>query len=90
MCLSERTQRPGPPPELKKNEVCGGTKTDRAGPIMSILPVLVTGQNGRTSQTYAFPDSGSSATFITTALAEKLKLKGPETSQTLTTVEQDG
>ena len=82
-------ERPGPPPELK-NEVCGGTKTDRAGPVMSILPVLVTGQNGSTSQTYAFLDSGSSATFITTALAEKLRLEGKETSLTLTTVEQDG
>ena len=80
--------RPGPLPE-PRNEVCGGTKIDRAGPVMSILPVLVTGRNGKTSKTYAFLDSGSSATFITNALAEKLKLKGEETSLTITTVEQD-
>ena len=71
-------------------EVCGGTKTSRTGPVMSILPVIVTGRNGRTSQTYAFLDSGSSATFISTSLAEKLKLSGEDTSLTLTTVEQDG
>ena len=71
-------------------EVCGGTKTSRTGPVMSILPVIVTGRNGRTSQTHAFLDSGSSATFISTSLAEKLKLCGEDTSLTLTTVEQDG
>ncbi|XP_043217561.1 uncharacterized protein LOC122379413 [Amphibalanus amphitrite] len=81
-------ERPGPLPE-PRSEVCGGTTTDRAGPVMSILPVLVTGRNGKTSKTYAFLDSGSSATFITNALAEKLKLKGEETSLAITTVEQD-
>ena len=82
-------EKPGPSSE-HKNEICGGTITDRTGPVMSILPVVVRSKNGRQSQTYAFLDSGSSATFITTSLAEKLKLKGEEISLTLTTVEQDG
>ena len=77
-------------PSAPNSEVCGGTKTDRTRTVMSILPVIVTGRNGRKSQTYAFLDSGSSATFITTSLAEKLKLSGEEIALTLTTVEQDG
>ena len=55
---------------------------------MSVLPVLLTGSNQKSCETYAFLDNGSSATFITARVANKLGLIGDETTLTLTTIQQ--
>ena len=56
---------------------------------LSVFPVVVTGPNQRSIETYAFLDNGSSATFITTNLADSLGLSGNDTTLTLTTVERE-
>ena len=57
---------------------------------LSILPVQVKSVKGnRIIQTYAFLDPGSSATFCTERLAQKLSLEGKPTAFSLKTISQE-
>lgn len=57
---------------------------------LSIVPVQVKSKRGdKVLQTYAFLDSGSTATFITSGLMKRLKLKGTKTNILLRTMGQE-
>ena len=76
-------------PSNESDQMCYSITDDHVGPVMSILPVVITGPNQRSLETYGFLDNGSSATFITTSLADDLGLYGEDTTLTLTTVERE-
>ena len=65
----------------------GGGETDC---MLSIVPVKVKSRSsGRSVDTYAFMDPGSTATFCTDELRKKLNIKGKQTQILLSTMGQD-
>lgn len=69
---------------------CGHIGAGKNDCALSIIPVQV--KNGKSDQiikTYAFLDSGSSATFCTEELMSKLHIKGRKTSIMLRTLSQE-
>ena len=63
-------------------------KRSASSPRLIVLPVRVTGPNGRSAETYCFLDPGSTADFITDDLAKELGYddSAPRTAITLMTV----
>ncbi|KAK7909879.1 hypothetical protein WMY93_014563 [Mugilogobius chulae] len=60
------------------------------GSTLSIVPVKLKSKKGdKVLQTYAFLDSGSTATFITNALLNRLNLQGTKTNILLRTMGQE-
>ena len=71
------------------DHMCCSSNTVQGGPVMSVIPVVLSGPNQRSVETYAFLDNGSSTTFIEASIANELELTGNETTLTLTTVERE-
>ncbi|XP_031438690.2 uncharacterized protein LOC116224090 [Clupea harengus] len=81
-----------PPENIKevKSNVCRHNGAGNSKCALSILPVQVKSVKGnRIIQTYAFLDPGSSATFCTERLAQKLSLEGKPTTVLLKTMSQE-
>ncbi|KAI3356760.1 hypothetical protein L3Q82_003437 [Scortum barcoo] len=73
--------------EIKQHELTGAGEDDC---ILSIVPVQVKAKKGSVKvQTYAFLDPGSTATFCTEALMNKLKLTGRKTDILLRTMSEE-
>lgn len=86
---SEQTNEPGvklsTPPQT-----CGRTGGGKDRCILSIVPVQVKSVKGHeVIQTYAFLDPGSSATFCSEDLMQKLNISGKITNFLLTTMGQE-
>ncbi|KAL7868352.1 hypothetical protein SRHO_G00097360 [Serrasalmus rhombeus] len=73
-----------------ESESCGPTGAGEDDCTLSIVPVQVKAKKGSVVvQTYAFLDPGSSATFCTEALMDKLKLSGRKTDILLRTMNEE-
>lgn len=71
-------------------EIVGYTGAGEVDCLLSIVPVKVRSQKGGKSiETYAFMDPGSTATFCTEELQKKLNIKGKSTQILLSTMSQD-
>ena len=71
----------------QKSETCGVTGAGKEDCFLSIIPVQVKAQKGtKIVTTYAFLDSGSSATFATESLINQLNTNGRHTSISLRTM----
>lgn len=87
---TERSKDLVRPNTTASKEACGhvGVGSDRC--LLSILPVQVKSiQGGRVIQTYAFLDPGSSATFCSEHLMQRLGLSGKQTHFLLQTMGQE-
>lgn len=72
------------------SETCGQTGDGKDRCILSIVPVQVKATSGsKVVQTYAFLDPGSSATFCSEDLMQKLNITGKRTNFLLTTMGQE-
>ena len=80
-------------PEQKKQpasfQTCGHTGAGKDGCALPILPVSVKSAKGNDIQTYAFLDPGSSATFCSEDLMQRLNVTGRGTSFLLSTMGQE-
>ncbi len=75
---------------LGSAETCGHTGAGKDRCLLSILPVQVKASKGdQIVQTYAFLDPGSSATFCTESLMQRLNLSGRKTQFLLQTMGQE-
>ena len=72
--------------KASKEARCEATGTGRSRVSLRIVPVRVSGKNGRELETYAFLDNGSDATLCLKSLADELELTGPTTEFSLTTL----
>lgn len=71
------------------SETCGHTGAGREDSILSIVPVQVKSSMGnKVIQTYAFLDPGSTATFCSEHLMQRLNITGRKTSFLLRTMGQ--
>lgn len=71
-------------------EIVGYTGAGEVDCLFSIVPVKVRSRKGGKSiETYAFMDPGSTATFCTEELRKKLNIKGKSTQILLSTLSQD-
>ena len=70
------------------NVVSAGYETEVATK-MPIVPVKVRHKNGPLVETYAFLDSGSSSTFCSQALLDRLEISAPKSKLSITTIAND-
>ncbi|TWW53017.1 hypothetical protein D4764_0292650 [Takifugu flavidus] len=74
-------------PGSAKQEVCGYTGAGETDCWLPVVPVKVKSRNsGRSIETYAFMDPGSTAMFCTADLRKKLNEKGKLTRISLSTM----
>ena len=88
----ERSVHPasGETPQAAVNVVSTGSDGEGVAMKMPIVPVKVTYRNGPPVETYAFLDSGSSSTFCSQSLLNKLEIIAPtKTRLSVTTMAQD-
>ena len=89
----ERSARPQNPSQVVTNgRVKLGTSrtsTGSSSTMMSIVPVKVWADDGRSVETYAFLDGGSSATFCSEALLKQLGAVGENVRLSMTTASAD-
>ncbi|KAL7848638.1 hypothetical protein SRHO_G00202610 [Serrasalmus rhombeus] len=70
-------------------ESCGHTGAEEIGCMLSIVPVKVKSRkSARCIETYAFMDPGSTATFCTEEIQNRLNVKGKPTQISLSTMSQ--
>ncbi len=75
---------------MGSTETCGHTGAGKDRCHLSVLPVQVKASKGdQIVQTYAFLDPGSSATFCTESLMQRLNLSGRKTQFLLQTMGQE-
>ena len=86
LCYTEQRVASPPTPDTSESDTEGTNaiqpvtkrQTPRKGPatLLQIVPVTICGPNGSEENTYAFLDSGSTATILTDELASTLGLSG--------------
>lgn len=88
---TERPKEPLRPNTTASKEACGCVGVGSELCLLSILPVQIKSiKRGRVIQTYAFLDPGSSATFYSEHLMQRLGLSGKQTHFLLQTVVSSG
>lgn len=76
-------------PSPVKEEVCGYTGAGETDCLLPVVPVKVKSRSsGRSIETYAFMDPGSTATFCTEDVRKRLNEKGKPTQISLSTMSQ--